>query len=199
MFQRHLGWFMRQLGRRFRTIRVVMVFGVGLACAACGSKDVPLRQQQRLGLLGQLRVNPHSSSDWMTFTSSAGISGTVTKTCDFNRSTLEFSCTSNYSDNRPLAYTAVTTFKFAAVADFVGDAPRVVLVASTYFHPASVVIQIPTPGLQSTANSTYSYDSQKRLTRVATTNSTGGTQNQVVSAWDSLAARRRRRSTFRER
>jgi YD repeat-containing protein len=164
--------------------RAVWAIALGLTCAACSSSTSPSGGGSGSSTASACRT--YSTSDRMTFTSSTGTSGTVTKTCDFNRTSIEFACTVNYSDNRGLAYTTLTTFKFASIADFVGDAPRIVLLASTDFHPMSVIATVTTPGLQSTSTLTYTYDSQKHLMRIATVNNLGGAQNQTVTQWDSF-------------
>jgi YD repeat-containing protein len=92
----------------------------------------------------------------------------------------------NYSDNRPLAYSGVSVSKFASVADFVGDAPRIQVYGTLETHPMTTTVRITTPGLLSTSTSTYSYDAQRRPARIAIQNDAGGSDVQTFNAWDTF-------------
>jgi YD repeat-containing protein len=127
------------------------------------------------------------TADAMSFSTSGGLSGTVRRTCDYKASTNTWTCTLTYSDSQSLKYTSVVTFNFATLADFVGDAPRIVLFASSDWRPAGTTIKTTMPGVASTGTMTYAYDSERRLTRI--TNQTKGptgdlSSTMTFSAWD---------------
>jgi hypothetical protein len=77
----------------------------------------------------------YATADTMALSSSTGIAVKAAKACNYTTATNELACTIKYMDNRSVSYTTVMAVKFASVADFVGDAPRISLFGSSDMQP----------------------------------------------------------------
>ena len=88
----------------------------------------------------------------------------------------------NYSDSTPQAFSTNIVFKFASVADFIGDAPRIYIISTSSVHPMKVSTT-QTTGV--TTTSSYTYDSQGRVTRTDI-QTNGGSDVQTFTSWDSF-------------
>jgi YD repeat-containing protein len=120
----------------------------------------------------------YSTSESRTIASNRG-SGSLKLKCQYNKSTTEHVCNSDYADSRT-AYASVITYKFASVDDFISDAPRIV----HFGRATTVTIRTTAPGLASTTTLTQSFDGQGRLTRITSRLGDKIVGVQTFTAWD---------------
>jgi YD repeat-containing protein len=114
----------------------------------------------------------------MTQTGSAnpGFSATTTGTCTFTQAALQFNCMLRYSDTTGFSSTNTSISTYASIADIVDE----VSVVPPLKRLISVSGTVVSGGSSTSSSGTYTYDSQKRITREVTTGSTT-----TYSAWDS--------------
>jgi YD repeat-containing protein len=139
-----------------------------LAAIACGGSSPTNPSNPPPGNTNSCRTY------WTAFTHTT-VAGTLvanqSTTCSFDRPSLQFRCTHNYSDNQPTQRTFNTVSTYGSVDDIVDELNVV--------PPRQLVLTAATVNGHSV---TYSYDAQKRLTRAVST--AGATQ--TYTAWDSF-------------
>jgi YD repeat-containing protein len=114
--------------------RLVTVMAIAMAVTLAGARGAAAQSAPGTAAAnGPCRTV--ATADTMTFTSTVGVSGSVSRTCDYNKDVNEHTCNVTYRDTRGTPYTSVITMRYASTADFVGDAPRVVIFASAEYHP----------------------------------------------------------------
>jgi YD repeat-containing protein len=149
------------------------------AVALLGTSGSASGQSAAGGATGKgVACRTYSTSESRTIGSNIG-SGSMKLTCEYNKSTNEHVCHSDYADSRT-AYSSVITYKFASVDDFISDAPRIV----HFGRATTVTIRITTPGLASMTTSTQSFDAQGRLTRITSRLAEKVVAEQRFTAWD---------------
>jgi YD repeat-containing protein len=127
---------------------------------------------------GGVACRTYSTSESRTIASNIG-AGSMKLTCEYNRSTNEHVCHSDYADSRT-AYSSVITYKFESVDDFISDAPRIV----HFGRATTVAIRITTPGLASMTTSTQSFDARGRLARITSRLAEKVVAEQTFTAWE---------------
>src|SRR5262245_21531207 len=147
-----------------------------IATACGGSKDqgggtptAPSSQTCRNYMTAYTQVQTASANP--------GFSSTTVGTCTFTQSALQFNCSLRYSDTTGFSSTNTTISTFASVADIVDE----VSVNPPLFRVLTVAGTVVSGGVTTSNLGTYSYDGQKRLTRVVSTGSTT-----TYSAWDNV-------------
>lgn len=107
-----------------------------------------------------------------TGSASPGFAATTTGTCSFSQSALQFSCTTRYSDTTGFSSTTTSVATYAALQDILDEVAVI--------PPLKRLVSFTgTTAGQGTGTTTYTYDSQKRLTRESGSNTTT-----TYSAWD---------------
>ena len=124
-------------------------------------------------LAGQANVPAAGCRTYSTDETRRSTRGTLQVKCTFDKTTNQFVC---HEDGPSGSF--VQTTQFGSVADFVGDPSKV------SFFPRARTFTVKFPS--STSTQVYSYDSQGRLSAIATSSSTGGSTIQTFSAWDPL-------------
>jgi YD repeat-containing protein len=161
-------------------VLVVEIVG-GMACSGSSTSPTPPPGSGPTGPAPACRTYP--TADAATLSTTLGLTGTIVTTClEYNRSTNELTCAANYSDSTPQAFSTNIVFKFASVADFIGDAPRIYIISTSSVHPMKVSTT-QTTGV--TTTSSYTYDSQGRVTRIDL-QTNGGSSVQTFTSWDSF-------------
>jgi YD repeat-containing protein len=161
-------------------ILVVEIIG-GMACSGSSTSPTSPPGSGPTGPAPACRT--YATVDAATLSTTLGLTGTIVTTClEYNKSTNELTCMANYSDSTPQAFSTNVVAKFASVADFIGDAPRIYIISTSSVHPMKVSTT-QTTGV--TTTSSYTYDSQGRVTRTDI-QTNGGSDVQTFTSWDSF-------------
>jgi YD repeat-containing protein len=132
------------------------------------------------------RIYPTAYTLIQTATANPSFRSTTRATCSFSATALEYACTINYSDSAGTSSTTTSAAIYASLADVVDE----VSVIPPLKRLVSVIGTTTVNGRRNTSTGTYTYDSQKRITREASPGTTT-----TYSAWDGAGRPTRATST----